>query len=397
MYPADPAGAVPGGIDTFIRGTLRWAPQDIEIMLIGATTDINSRPVGQWTTCELGSRHYRYYPILELATPGRQQRIPTSLRFTLGLARCDAHKKADVLEFHGIESSLAFFRDERPKTAVIHTDMQAVRNPGSDIRWRHLPAIYFGLERLVVPRLQSVYCVRQTSVDNYRSRFPEIAEQVHYTPTWVDPDVFKLPSRADRRQAANRLRAELGLSERDQILITVGRLASAKNPQLLIEAFKKALDSNRNLKLVMVGDGQLRDKVESLIDSGQLRNRIFLCGTKKPELVAQYLCGSDAFVLSSVYEGMPMCVLEALACGLPVVTTDVGEVRRVVYQGQNGEIVPNHDSFELAEGIARCLSKLDDYKGEPCSSAVRHYVPEKVLQPIYANYRKLARSSERSH
>ena len=45
MYPADPLGAIPGGIDTFIRGMLRWAPEDLEISLLGATTDVIKRPV----------------------------------------------------------------------------------------------------------------------------------------------------------------------------------------------------------------------------------------------------------------------------------------------------------------------------------------------------------------
>jgi glycosyltransferase involved in cell wall biosynthesis len=362
-------------------------------MVLGATTDVRKRPVNRWTTCEVGSRQFQYYPIVELARPGRQQRFPISLRFTLALARCNAHKGADILEFHGIEPSLAFLNDSRPKTVIIHTDMRAISNSGSDIRWRHFPSIYFGLERLLLPKFKSVYCVRQSSVDNYRSRFPLSAEKFHYTATWVDPDIFGSPSPAGRREAVQRLRADFGLSNSDQILITVGRLASAKNPELLIEAFKKALDSNPKLNLIMIGDGQLRSKIERTIDNEKLSHKIFLCGMKSPDVVAQYLRGADVFVLSSVYEGMPMSVLEALACGLPVVTTDVGEVRRVVRQGYNGEIVSNHDSSTLAAGIIRCLEKIDTYKGKPCTQAVKDYVPEKILQPIYANYRRLAKES----
>ena len=119
LYPADPAGAVPGGIDTFIRGILRWAPEDIEFDLIGATTDVRERPVGRWTKCSVGGKEYGYFPLMSLTTPGVQSRIPASLIFTLKLGVSRQHRKADILEFHGLEPSLALLWDARPKRCVM--------------------------------------------------------------------------------------------------------------------------------------------------------------------------------------------------------------------------------------------------------------------------------------
>jgi glycosyltransferase involved in cell wall biosynthesis len=392
MYPADPLGAIPGGIDTFIRGMLRWAPEDMEISLLGATTDIAERPVRKWTTCKLGKQSFRFYPVLSLTDPGKQKRIPTSLTFTLALARSREPVGADLLVFHGIEPILAFLRDPRPKTAVIHQDMQVLRNQGADIRWRYMPWLYFGFERLLMPRLRSIFCVRQNAVENYRQRFPKIADRFFFTPTWVDTEAFPPPTTERRRAGRDRLRTEFGFNESDHVLITVGRLDSQKNPMLLMESLDKVLLHHENVRLLMVGEGQLRSEIESYASSRGLEDKIVLCGVRTPETVAEYLHGADTFVLSSAYEGMPMCVLEALGCGLPVVSTDVGEVNRVVRDGVNGEIVSTHDVESFANAILRCIGRSDQYRGEPCVAAIQDFTAQKVLEPIFENYRKLAQA-----
>ena len=88
-----------------------------------------------------------------------------------------------------------------------------------------------------------------------------------------------------------------------------------------------------------------------------------------------------------------MCVLEALGSALPVVTTDVGEVARVVKPGITGELVAVHDADTLAGAIERCRENVEAYRGDPCLAAVQNYTPQKVLAPIYENYRRLAAES----
>jgi glycosyltransferase involved in cell wall biosynthesis len=85
-----------------------------------------------------------------------------------------------------------------------------------------------------------------------------------------------------------------------------------------------------------------------------------------------------------------MSLLEALGCGVPVVTTKVGEVTRVVHHGLNGQVVEDHSVEAFARAILELLSKRDAYRGTPCTEAVRHYVPREVLAPVYQNYRALA-------
>jgi glycosyltransferase involved in cell wall biosynthesis len=84
---------------------------------------------------------------------------------------------------------------------------------------------------------------------------------------------------------------------------------------------------------------------------------------------------------------MPIAMLEALATGLPVVSTDVGEVRLVVQDGINGQISATREPASFADAILRALSRAEIMRGAACEQAVNKYRPEPVLENIYANHR----------
>jgi len=89
-----------------------------------------------------------------------------------------------------------------------------------------------------------------------------------------------------------------------------------------------------------------------------------------------------------------MSVLEALGSGVPVVATDVGEVRRVVLQGQSGLVVRERTPAALATAIIAALDQRAAYAGAPCAAAAAPYTPARVLEPVYENYRLLAAARE---
>jgi glycosyltransferase involved in cell wall biosynthesis len=108
---------------------------------------------------------------------------------------------------------------------------------------------------------------------------------------------------------------------------------------------------------------------------------------RPPAEIAEILRAADLYVLSSAYEGMPIAMLEALATGLPVASTDVGEVRLVVKDGVNGRISADRSVESFAKAIMDALDASEGLRGVPCESAVRDYHPEAVLKIIYANHR----------
>jgi glycosyltransferase involved in cell wall biosynthesis len=308
-------------------------------------------------------------------------------------------KDFDALDFHRVDPLWVFRNDPRPKNVTVHQDMSIIRHEACDIMWRHAPWLYERIERRVFYAAAHAFTVRQTAVERYRVLYPDIADRISFLPTWVDTSVFMPPSdTADRARQRAKLRADLGLADSIRILTSVGRLDKQKDPLLLVRAFAEARRSYPDLHLVLIGDGVLRAEVENACHSLDLTGHVSLLGVMRPADMVGVLTGSDLFALSSAYEGMPIAVLEALATGLPVVSTNVGEIPLVVHNGVSGQICAERTPQSLAAAICIALGQLTVMAGEPCLRAVAPYRPETVLTTmVYANHRaQTARSPDAS-
>ncbi len=142
-------------------------------------------------------------------------------------------------------------------------------------------------------------------------------------------------------------------SSNEVIVTFVGRLAPPKDLFLLIDAVKLVPE----VKLQIVGDGELRVKVERYILKNFLSDRVILLGERFdiPEILAQ----SDIFVLPSKWEGLPLTIIEAMMSGLPVVATRVGGVPELVEDGVNGYLVPSGDVKAFADAIRKLAYNVE--------------------------------------
>jgi glycosyltransferase involved in cell wall biosynthesis len=234
--------------------------------------------------------------------------------------------------------------------------------------------------------------VRADAVEAYQLQYPRLAERFRFIPTWMDPEVFSPAAPSEKRELRASVGGALGIRENDRVLVSVGRLDSGKRPLLMVDAFARLARARPELKLVLVGDGAVRRDIEARAAEHGLSGRVLLAGLRTPLQVADLLRLSDCFVLTSAYEGMPMCVLEALGCGIPVVSTRVGEVARVVKTGITGELVDAATPEGVAQAISQVLSTSDRYTAAACLAAVADYVPNKVLAPVFEQYRRLVRA-----
>jgi glycosyltransferase involved in cell wall biosynthesis len=138
------------------------------------------------------------------------------------------------------------------------------------------------------------------------------------------------------------------------VLLAVGRLEQQKNYPLLVQAFA-ALQKELPSRLLILGEGSAREEIESLVNSLDLRERVDLPGFV-PNPYA-YMKQSDCFVLSSDYEGLPNALIQAMACGCPVVSTDCPSgPREILKDGEYGHLTPVGDERSLTEAIIQCLS-----------------------------------------
>lgn len=137
-------------------------------------------------------------------------------------------------------------------------------------------------------------------------------------------------------------------------IVAVGRLASQKNYPLMFSVFKKISSEFPNYKLIVFGEGPLRESLELMVNGLGLQDRVLMPG--KTEHVIEELNKAEIFCMTSDYEGMSNAMLEAVCVGLPVVTTDVSGASELVVNGGGGYVVKKGDEAGLEEGIRRILS-----------------------------------------
>ncbi len=152
-------------------------------------------------------------------------------------------------------------------------------------------------------------------------------------------------------ESDDRLRRELGFSDRDVVFTYIGRLVPIKDVRTLLDAFRLLAARLPDARLVVAGDGELREELEHSDASAALGRRVRFVGWRK-DLDTVY-AGTDVGVLSSLSEGTPVALIEAMAAGRPVVATAVGGVEDVVTHGAHGLIVPPRDPAALAAAMER--------------------------------------------
>ena len=147
-------------------------------------------------------------------------------------------------------------------------------------------------------------------------------------------------------------RAQEGSAEDDVLFVCVARFARQKNHALLVKAFAQVCARHPNPRLLLVGDGVLRNDLETQVNGLGLASRVRFLGLRAD--IPEVLAACDVFVLSSEFEGNPLSVLEAMAAGLPTISTAVGGVPSLLENGTSGILVHSGD----AEGFSKAMESL---------------------------------------
>ncbi len=176
-----------------------------------------------------------------------------------------------------------------------------------------------------------------------------LRDRVRVIHSGIEAKEFSRPT-AD---AVNKVRNELGLHDADPILINVGRLSAAKNQHHLIPMMSRVLKRRPQAKLLIVGDGTERARLETAIAKAGLQGSIRLLGMRSdvPELLAL----STVFLFPSESEGLGLSVIEAMGAGKPVIAANVAPMDEVVEDGQSGLLVDTHDATAFADAVEQVL------------------------------------------
>ena len=187
------------------------------------------------------------------------------------------------------------------------------------------------------------------------------------------------------------LHAELWLPHGSPIVGNVAALVPHKGHRHFIEAAMLALKKVPDARFVIAGEGELRPALERQIKDHHLEKHVFLAGFR-PDILSVHK-GFDIFVMSSVTEGLGTSLLDAMACGKPIVATTAGGMPEVVVDGRTGLLVPPRDHAAMADAIVRLLTD-DAARAEMGAAGLARvqtkFSAERMVQDTLDVYKRVA-------
>jgi len=233
---------------------------------------------------------------------------------------------------------LALLGTKVPVISSERLDPALISWPRKVLRWLLLPTT-------------TAHVVQTQHIKNYYSKRIQKKTHIIYNP--VNEKVFQV--KVDRLKVKDR--EEVEGEERLNRIISVGRLYPQKNQKMMIEAFAQVSERYPDWKLVIYGEGYLREDLESLVERLKVKDKVLLPG--RCETVIEEVAKSKVFCLSSDYEGMSNAMIEALCVGTPVISTRVSGTDELIRDGENGLLVDIGDTEGLTQAFEKLLSNQE--------------------------------------
>jgi len=368
------------GVLSLLKDYLTYLPADVarRIVLIGITTQRDM--VGKESQRQFGSNVYRFLPVAYVR-PGSRGSV--RLAYNLGVFRHYLAIRAiapDVIYAHSPESALLFRLLFPTQKVIVH--FHGIENP---IKTCKFPALrnplLVGLYDLLAVKLL-FHLVNRIIINIDAERFTNFisgyniskAKFVRITPL-IDVRLFKPVQKSEMRR-------QLGLAETDPVLVFHGRVEYPKGVDLVIDALKIVVSRLPNTHLIIIGDGAEKKALVQQCQRLGLERQVMFMGSVPREKIGNYLSCADVFVTGTHFEAISVALLEAIACGLLVVTTKVGGVNEIIIAGYNGFCLEHRDPIEMAEKIVSCIEMDKNIASRNVLATAEQFYPEKVISQI---------------
>ena len=232
------------------------------------------------------------------------------------------------------------------------------------------------------PRLRAVICNSRMVKDEIRKHFGTPEAKLHVIYNGIDLEAFHPRLREAHRST---VRERLGIAQRALLFLHVGAGFERKGVFRLIEAF--ALSGRSDAHLVIVGSDKTRERAEGLASSRGVAARVHFAGTQAD--VRPWYGAADAFALATLYDPFPNAALEAMACGLPVITTKQCGTAEIIEDGVDGFVF---DALAV-DALAGCLARLDGPAAQDMGRRAREraqgFGMDAMVEQFLALYRRL--------
>lgn len=212
-----------------------------------------------------------------------------------------------------------------------------------------------GLRNLILRNADGFIAISAQIAEELATHGIQVDDKIHCIPNSVNTEIFHPVSCSERR----RLRGLLGLPDKEILVIYTGRLVSYKGLPHLLKVWKDLSRKYRNAGLVLVGGGSLdiyncENELKAYVFENELQESVFFSGEVRN--VHEYLQAANLFVFPTEKEAFGISVIEAMACGLPVVATAVGGLKNILQDGQNGLVVEPADKNGLFQALEMLIT-----------------------------------------
>lgn len=246
----------------------------------------------------------------------------------------------------GVIARLAARKSRKKGTKVIYTAHGFHFYEGAPLKnW----IIYYPIEKVCSKLTDCLITINKEDYKRAKEKF--YAKEVEYVPG-IGVHVEEIQNMSVDKK---KLRAELGLSENDFVIMSIGQISARKNQKCIIEALSRI--DNPRIKYVIIGFGELESELKNLAKRLKLDNRVLFAGYRK-DAKALLHC-ANLFAFPSLQEGLPASLMEAMAVGLPIVASNIRGNSDLIINGENGYLYNCYDSNAFSKGI---LTLFNDKK-----------------------------------
>ena len=215
---------------------------------------------------------------------------------------------------------------------------------GSLLQWEYL-RFFDRLTRFLVTK----YIVQTETAKKDLMRKLRVAENKFVViPNGIDTEGFNFEINVKDKKS------ELKINPKNINIICVSKLRDGKGHKYLLKAFEESYNKNKNVNLMLVGDGEKREKLLDQIENYESKNNIYFLGDRSD--VKEILKISDIFILPTLGEGMSNAIMEAMASGLPIITTDIEVNKELIENNKTGILIPIKNIHEISVSVEKLIS-----------------------------------------
>jgi len=327
-----------------------------------------------------------YNPHVEIADEAKANDIESEIfscnsqfdfKLIFSIRKFIKDNKIDIVHCHGYKSNFYGLLASKNKVPTVTTNHNWLKS-----HWKL--KIYCLLDSLWIRKFNRIVAVSdEIREDMLRYKIPE--KKIKVIDNGIDIDRF------NKGISKENIKREFGFNGDLKVIGTIGNLGHEKGHIYLLKAAKEIITTYKSVKFLIVGDGSLRKVLKDETINSGIQDNVIFTGYRKD--IPEMLSLIDIFVLSSIKEGLPMVLLEAMSAKKPVIATKVGAVPKIIRDNENGILIEPEDVFALQNSITNLINnpvKMNHLALEGYEKVKRDYSSESMCKKYLKIYKELS-------